>query len=175
MNTLLLFFALPIAVIIISIALQKIFNNPLLVAAIIFAIFLVVTFVNDNTTYLIATIAYTILAYITAVLTNVISRIIKRLNNNSGCCGNSSIFNTAENSAATNGIQLLNSGTNANNTILNGESNGTNTNYNNTLNTNTVTGMNTANPLADNNEYSNSYYSSNSGRPRNFYRCFRGR
>ena len=37
MNTLLLFFALPIAVIIISIALQKIFRNPFLVAAIIFA------------------------------------------------------------------------------------------------------------------------------------------
>ena len=39
MNILLIFFALPIATIIISIALQKIFKCPPLVAAIIFAIF----------------------------------------------------------------------------------------------------------------------------------------
>ena len=40
MNILLIFFALPIATIIISIALQKILRCPILVAAIIFAIFL---------------------------------------------------------------------------------------------------------------------------------------
>ena len=40
MTNLLIFFALPIATIIISIALQKIFKCPFLVAAIIFAIFL---------------------------------------------------------------------------------------------------------------------------------------
>ena len=40
MNILLIFFALPIAVIIISIALQKILKNPKLVAAIIFAVVL---------------------------------------------------------------------------------------------------------------------------------------
>ena len=38
MNTLLIFFALPLATIIISIALQRIFRNSLLVAAIIFSI-----------------------------------------------------------------------------------------------------------------------------------------
>ena len=42
MNTLLIFFALPIAIIIISIALQKIFKCPFLVAGIIFAIFFIV-------------------------------------------------------------------------------------------------------------------------------------
>ena len=41
MNILLIFFALPIATIIISIALQKILKCPILVAAIIFAIFLI--------------------------------------------------------------------------------------------------------------------------------------
>ena len=40
---LLIFFAIPIAVVIISIALQKIFRNPILVAAIIFAIFFIKT------------------------------------------------------------------------------------------------------------------------------------
>ena len=52
MNTLLIFFALPTSVIIISIALQKIFKCPFLVAAIIFAIFLIVTFVVGNLTFL---------------------------------------------------------------------------------------------------------------------------
>ena len=91
MNTLLIFFALPIAVIIISIALQKIFKCPFLVAAIIFAIFLIVTFAIGNLNYLVATIAYTILAFITAVLTNIICRILRELYRREGeresnCC-----------------------------------------------------------------------------------------
>lgn len=91
MTTLLIFFALPIAVIIISIALQKIFKCPFLVAAIIFAIFLIVTFVIGNLIYLVATIAYTILAFITAVLTNIICRILRELDRREGeresnCC-----------------------------------------------------------------------------------------
>lgn len=81
MNNLLIFFALPIAVIIISIALQKIFKCPFLVAAIIFAIFLVVTFVIDNLEFLVATIAYTIFAFVTAVITNVISRVLREIEN----------------------------------------------------------------------------------------------
>lgn len=90
MNTLLIFFALPIAIIIISIALQKIFKCPFLVAGIIFAIFLIVTFAIGNLNYLVATIVYTILAFITAILTNIICRILRELdrreeaNNNSG-------------------------------------------------------------------------------------------
>ena len=91
MNTLLIFFALPIAVIIISIALQKIFKCPFLVAGIIFATFLIVTFVVGNLNLLIATIAYTILAFITAVLTNIICRILRELDSREGerqtsCC-----------------------------------------------------------------------------------------
>ena len=68
MNILLIFFALPIATIIISIALQKIFKCPPLVAAIIFAIFLIVTFIIGSLEFLIATIIYTIISYITAVV-----------------------------------------------------------------------------------------------------------
>ncbi len=78
-NTLLIFFALPVAVIIFSIALQKIFNNPLLVAAIIFAIFLVVTFIIGNLIFLVATIAYTLLAFITAILTQIICKILTKI------------------------------------------------------------------------------------------------
>lgn len=71
-NILLLFFALPIATIIISIALQKVLDNPLLVAAIIFAIFLVVTFIIGDLNLLIATIVYTILSFLTAAIINYI-------------------------------------------------------------------------------------------------------
>ena len=53
-NTLLIFFALPIATVIISIALQKILKCPPLVAAVIFAIFLIVTFVIDELNFLVA-------------------------------------------------------------------------------------------------------------------------
>ena len=44
MNTLLLFFALPVATIILAIVLEKILDCPVLVAATFFAIYLVVTF-----------------------------------------------------------------------------------------------------------------------------------
>lgn len=108
MNTLLIFFALPIAVIIISIALQKSFKCPFLVAAIIFAIFLIVTFVIGNLNYLVATIAYTILAFITAVLTNIICRILRELDRREGeressCCNRKNRNSNNNN----NGTQLL--------------------------------------------------------------------
>jgi len=176
MNTLLLFFALPIAVIIISIALQKIFHSPLLVSAIIFAIFLVVTFVIGNTAYLIATIAYTIIAYLTAVLTKIICKIIKRLNNNSGCSGGLGLLNTDETTISTNTAneaQLLNSGISTNTTSSKNMTNTSNllTNENpiNTLNfdKNEYNGYN--------NEYTTGYYNTNQIRPRGYYRCYRGR
>lgn len=90
MNILLIFFAIPLAVIIISIALQKILRCPALVAAIIFAIFLIVTFVVNNLNFLIATIAYTILSFVTAFSVCLIGRIVNRLaqqDNDSSNCG----------------------------------------------------------------------------------------
>ena len=93
MNVLLLFFALPLATIIISIALQKILKSPALVAGIIFSIFLIVTFVIGNLNFLIATIIYTLISYITAVLVNLICRLLRRIErckreNNYNCCEN---------------------------------------------------------------------------------------
>lgn len=90
MNILLIFFALPIATIIISIALQKILKCPALVAAVIFAIFLIVTFVINNINFLVAALIYAILAFITAVIVCLICRLIERFcdNNNDSCgCG----------------------------------------------------------------------------------------
>lgn len=86
MNILLIFFALPIAVIIISIALQKILKNPLLVAAIIFAIFLIVTFVVNNLNFLIAAIVFAIISFITALITCIACRILNRLERENSCC-----------------------------------------------------------------------------------------
>ena len=78
MNTLLIFFAFPIAVIIISSILQKLLNNPIAVAALIFAIFIIVPFAAFDETFLIATLAYAILAFITAFL---VSRFCDHNNN----------------------------------------------------------------------------------------------
>ena len=88
MNNLLLFFALPIAVIIISIALQKILKSPLLVAGIIFSVFLVTTIAIGDLIYLIATIVYTILAFIVAIIVQYIFMNFESNNESdeSNCC-----------------------------------------------------------------------------------------
>lgn len=68
MNTLLIFFALPVATIILAIVLEKILRNPLLTAATFFAIYLIVTFAAFDASFLVYAIAYTILAFITAII-----------------------------------------------------------------------------------------------------------
>lgn len=68
MDLLLLFFAIPLAVIILSIVLQKILKCPWLVAATFFAIFLIVTFAVGDIRLLIFTVIYTIISYITALI-----------------------------------------------------------------------------------------------------------
>ena len=85
MNNLLIFFALPIATIIISIALQKILKCPYLVSAIVFAIFLIFTFIINNLNFLVATIVYTIISFITALIVCLACRIIESLNERKGC------------------------------------------------------------------------------------------
>ena len=79
MNTLLIFFALPVATIILSIVLQKILKNPLLVPGTFFAIYLIVAFAFSDSSFLVLTILYTILAYLTAVLTKWICCLLERL------------------------------------------------------------------------------------------------
>lgn len=85
MNVLLLFFALPVATVILAIVLQKILNNPLLVAATFFAIYLIVTFAAFDASFLVYAILYTILAYITAVLTRLICRLLRVITNHTRC------------------------------------------------------------------------------------------
>ena len=69
MNNLLLFFALPVATILLAIVFQKILCSPILVAITFFAAYLIVTFAVFDETFLIFAIVYTIIAYITAAIT----------------------------------------------------------------------------------------------------------
>lgn len=97
MNTLLIFFAIPVATIILAIVLQKILNSPLLVAATFFAIFLIVTFAAFDESFLVFAILYTLLALITALAVRFICCLINNSDNpcingqnnhNCGICGN---------------------------------------------------------------------------------------
>ena len=75
---LLIFFALPLATILLAIVFQKVLRNPILVAITFFAIYLIVSFVFFTDTLaeaLIATIIYTIIAYITALIVKFICKL----------------------------------------------------------------------------------------------------
>ena len=105
MNTLLIFFAIPVATIILAIVLQKILNCPLLVAATFFAIFLIVTFAAFDEGFLVFAILYTLLALITALIVRFICCLIRHSDNpcingkamkNSCICGNSNDDNDDE-------------------------------------------------------------------------------
>lgn len=72
---LLLFFALPIATIILAIVFQKILKSPILVAGTFFAIYLILAFTAFDESFLIYAILYTILAFIVASITQFICRI----------------------------------------------------------------------------------------------------
>lgn len=74
MNNLLLFFALPIATILLSIVLEKIVRSPILVASAAFAIYLIVAFSVFDSTFLVFAIIYTILAFIAAFVAEQIFR-----------------------------------------------------------------------------------------------------
>ena len=134
MNVLLLFFALPIATIVISIALQKILKNPILVSAIIFSVFLIVIFIINNINFLIATIIYTLISYITAILVCLICKIRNRCscNNINSCCNNINtndvftISNNCQNENITNNSELLTINSIENNNCCNQNSVGRN-------------------------------------------------
>ena len=86
MNILLIFFALPVATIILAGIFQTFINCPFKVAGIAFAIFLIVAFALGGTPELIvAAIIYTILALITALFV----MFIQNRNNNTNCTNNS--------------------------------------------------------------------------------------
>ncbi len=134
MNNLLIFFALPIAVIVISIALQKILKCPPLVAAIIFSIFLIVTFIVNNLNFLIVAIVYAIISFITATIICLIGRLkhtTGNCNNNFIALNNCNCENEVPNNCGCN-YQITNSdGLSANVNII---PNSNNNNQNNNIN-----------------------------------------
>ncbi len=86
---LLVFFAIPLATILLAIVLEKILDSPILVGITFFGIYLIIVFtlfaLNTITNLgeaLVAVIIYTIIAIITAYLTRLIRYILNRINNN---------------------------------------------------------------------------------------------
>ncbi len=153
MNILLIFFALPIATIIISIALQKILKCPILVAAIIFAIFLVVTFIVGNLNFLVAAIIYAIISFITAVLTHIICRILNTYRENN-CCRDRDNCNCNCNNTRNDLLTISsNCRNNRNGDLLTISSNGCNGNTNDLL---TISSNNNCNDNCSNNCNNNS-------------------
>ena len=68
-NILLLYFALPVAIAILSIIFETLINCPIKIAGITFSILLIFTFAVADETFLIFTILYTILSYVVAWIT----------------------------------------------------------------------------------------------------------
>lgn len=89
--TVLFFIVLPLATILIAIVLQKILKSPILVALLVFAVYLILAFTAFTTDFLINAIIYTLIAFITAIIVRTICCVQKRLNcnNNNGICCNS--------------------------------------------------------------------------------------
>lgn len=85
MNILLIFFALPLATIILAAVLQKLIKCPILVAAIFFAIYLIVAFAVFDATFLIAAIVYTFLAYVTAAIVRLLCWFFRNCNVSCNC------------------------------------------------------------------------------------------
>ena len=78
-----LFFVIfPIAVILISIVLQKLLKSPLLVAILIFAIFLILAYTVFTPEFLLNAIIYAIIAFITAAIFKLICCLRRRISCN---------------------------------------------------------------------------------------------
>ena len=93
MNLLLFLFAIPFAIIIFSIILQKLIHSPTLVALAVFSIFIILAITVFDETFFILAVIYAILAYITAVLTRIVKSFISRCVNNQQACSCSIVDN----------------------------------------------------------------------------------
>ena len=93
---LLIFFAIPFATILLAIVFQKVLKCPILVSITFFAIYLIVVFslaeadvIQNLANALVAVIVYSVIAFITAWLVNIINIIKERLGSNREECSNS--------------------------------------------------------------------------------------
>ena len=87
---LLVFFAIPLATILLAIVLESILDRPILVGITFFAVYLVIAFtlvalgtISNLGEALVAVIIYTIIAFITAYLTRLVRYVLSRIIDNS--------------------------------------------------------------------------------------------
>ena len=99
---LLLFFAIPVATILLAIVWQRLVRSPTLVALTAFAIFLVITFAVFDSSFLINAIIYTILAYIAAWIARFVCENIGR----NGMFRNISAENIRTDTLSTNTLEV---------------------------------------------------------------------
>ena len=130
MNTLLIFFAFPVATIILAIVFEKIIRNSILTTATFFAIFLVIAFAFFDVAFLVYVIIYTILAYITTVISELFFRRCRNWDNRTEKLGANGDNNESEN------IRINNINNNCDCNDNNDDNNSYNNNYNNNLNCN---------------------------------------
>jgi hypothetical protein len=82
MNNLLIFFALPVATIILAVVFERLWKCYKLVTATIFAIYLIVTFAVFDESFLIYAFIYTLLAYVASYISMALRRVSERLSEN---------------------------------------------------------------------------------------------
>lgn len=105
MNVLLVFFAIPFAVIVISIALEKLLDCPILVATIAFAIMLLFAIIASSTTYFILAIIYSLISFVTAWISKYMHKILRSIGNCTRDCNNE-INNNCNNGNNTNTLSV---------------------------------------------------------------------
>lgn len=96
MNALLIFFAFPIATILLAIVLEKVLDSPILVGLTFFAIYLVITFAFFDSDFLILAIIYTALAVLTAIFVRFVRNCLMKI-----CCQQTNFADQTSESAAT--------------------------------------------------------------------------
>ena len=144
---LLIFFALPIATVLLAIVLERVLRSPILVAITFFALYLIILFalfatevVTDLATLLIALIVLTFIAYITAVIVKFIRCICRNFlkpccsicpdrdeiveditdNNDGNCCCENNNLQTSNEGIALSGNIIPNQNNNGRTGIVRG-------------------------------------------------------
>ena len=152
MNTLLIFFAIPLATIILSAIFETFIRCPLKVAGIAFSIFIIVAFaLGGSAELIVAAIIYTLLSLITAFITMLIQNRVEENDNSDDC----DTLNSSSNLSTVNNREILNNYAGYTNELYN---------YNNSDDYN-MSGLNGTNEFYNTNNLNNSneYYNINRG------------
>ena len=104
MNELLVFFAFPVSIAILSIIFETLIHCPIKIAGITFSILLIVTFSIAEESFLIFTILYTLLSYIVAWITR---QWCQSQNNNYNNSREKSIEELIQNSKLNNNLEIF--------------------------------------------------------------------